>query len=146
MKKISIRAGKIACHLILCYLLYSYDRILKFHCRKARIEFTYLGIQDCVRIFKMYSVVHCLSPSWQLLSLCFYLTSSLQMSVLRLIQVIRSVEKIEKILNSQSCKDTPSLEASRWVFSLSTSHLGWNFFEWDFWKTRKEYLCLVYCF
>nr|XP_048306175.1 conserved oligomeric Golgi complex subunit 2 [Myodes glareolus] len=35
-----------------------------------------------------------------------------KMSVLRLIQVIRSVEKIEKILNSQSCKDTPSLEAS----------------------------------
>ncbi|CAO2609426.1 Conserved oligomeric Golgi complex subunit 2 [Lemmus lemmus] len=35
-----------------------------------------------------------------------------KMSVLRLIQVIRSVEKIEKILNSQSCKDAPSLEAS----------------------------------
>lgn len=35
-----------------------------------------------------------------------------KMSVLRLIQVIRSVEKIEKILNSQSSRDTPSLEAS----------------------------------
>ncbi|XP_057610219.1 conserved oligomeric Golgi complex subunit 2 isoform X2 [Chionomys nivalis] len=35
-----------------------------------------------------------------------------KMNVLRLIQVIRSVEKIEKILNSQSCKDAPSLEAS----------------------------------
>lgn len=35
-----------------------------------------------------------------------------KMSVLRLIQVIRSVEKIEKILNSQSCKGAPSLEAS----------------------------------
>lgn len=35
-----------------------------------------------------------------------------KMSVLRLIHVIRSVEKIEKILNSQSCKDAPSLEAS----------------------------------
>lgn len=60
------------------------------------------------------------------------------MSVLRLIQVIRSVEKIEKILNSQSCKDPPSLEASRWVFSLSTSHLGWNFFEWDSFLENKE--------
>ncbi|XP_015841886.2 conserved oligomeric Golgi complex subunit 2 isoform X3 [Peromyscus maniculatus bairdii] len=35
-----------------------------------------------------------------------------KMSVLRLIQVIRSVEKIEKILNSQSSKDASSLEAS----------------------------------
>ncbi|XP_021076027.1 conserved oligomeric Golgi complex subunit 2 [Mus pahari] len=35
-----------------------------------------------------------------------------KMSVLRLIQVIRSVEKIEKILNSQSSKDVPSQEAS----------------------------------
>ncbi|KAH0519885.1 Conserved oligomeric Golgi complex subunit 2 [Microtus ochrogaster] len=35
-----------------------------------------------------------------------------KMSVLRLIQVIRSVEKIEKILNTQSSKDAPSLEAS----------------------------------
>ncbi|XP_036043733.1 conserved oligomeric Golgi complex subunit 2 isoform X2 [Onychomys torridus] len=35
-----------------------------------------------------------------------------KMSVLRLIQVIRSVEKIEKILNSQSSKDVSSLEAS----------------------------------
>ncbi|XP_059119813.1 conserved oligomeric Golgi complex subunit 2 isoform X2 [Peromyscus eremicus] len=35
-----------------------------------------------------------------------------KMSVLRLIQVIRSVEKIEKILNSQSSKDSSSLEAS----------------------------------
>ncbi|KAL6050535.1 hypothetical protein STEG23_005151, partial [Scotinomys teguina] len=34
------------------------------------------------------------------------------MSVLRLIQVIRSVEKIEKILNSQTSKDASSLEAS----------------------------------
>lgn len=35
-----------------------------------------------------------------------------KMSVLRLIQVIRSVEKIEKILNSQSSKDASSQEAS----------------------------------
>ncbi|XP_028623588.1 conserved oligomeric Golgi complex subunit 2 [Grammomys surdaster] len=35
-----------------------------------------------------------------------------KMSVLRLIQVIRSVEKIEKILNSQSSKDVSSHEAS----------------------------------
>ncbi|EDL11770.1 component of oligomeric golgi complex 2 [Mus musculus] len=35
-----------------------------------------------------------------------------KMSVLRLIQVIRSVEKIEKILNSQSSKDVSSQEAS----------------------------------
>nr|XP_004659682.2 conserved oligomeric Golgi complex subunit 2 [Jaculus jaculus] len=35
-----------------------------------------------------------------------------KMCVLRLIQVIRSVEKIEKILNSQSSKETSSLEAS----------------------------------
>ncbi|GAB5578377.1 conserved oligomeric Golgi complex subunit 2 isoform X1 [Prionailurus iriomotensis] len=35
-----------------------------------------------------------------------------QMCVLRLIQVIRSVEKIEKILNSQSSKETSVLEAS----------------------------------
>ncbi|XP_078212789.1 conserved oligomeric Golgi complex subunit 2 isoform X4 [Callithrix jacchus] len=34
------------------------------------------------------------------------------MCVLRLIQVIRSVEKIEKILNSQSSKETSALEAS----------------------------------
>lgn len=33
-----------------------------------------------------------------------------KMCVLRLIQVIRSVEKIEKILNSQSSKETPALE------------------------------------
>jgi len=36
-----------------------------------------------------------------------------KMCVLRLIQVIRSVEKIEKILNSQSSKETSALEASR---------------------------------
>ncbi|XP_030668572.1 conserved oligomeric Golgi complex subunit 2 isoform X2 [Nomascus leucogenys] len=35
-----------------------------------------------------------------------------KMCVLRLIQVIRSVEKIEKILNSQSSKETSALEAS----------------------------------
>lgn len=35
-----------------------------------------------------------------------------KMSVLRLIQVIRSVEKIEKILNSQSSKDASSQEAT----------------------------------
>ncbi|KAJ6664626.1 hypothetical protein lerEdw1_006199 [Lerista edwardsae] len=35
-----------------------------------------------------------------------------KMCVLRLIQVIKSVEKIEKILQSQNSKDTPSLEAS----------------------------------
>ncbi|KAM4813910.1 conserved oligomeric Golgi complex subunit 2 isoform X4 [Urocitellus parryii] len=35
------------------------------------------------------------------------------MCVLRLMQVIRSVEKIEKILNSQSSKETSELEASR---------------------------------
>ncbi|ELW68164.1 conserved oligomeric Golgi complex subunit 2 isoform X2 [Tupaia chinensis] len=35
-----------------------------------------------------------------------------KMCVLRLIQVIRSVEKIEKILNSPSSKDTSALEAS----------------------------------
>ncbi|KAG3257879.1 conserved oligomeric Golgi complex subunit 2 isoform X4 [Ictidomys tridecemlineatus] len=36
-----------------------------------------------------------------------------KMCVLRLMQVIRSVEKIEKILNSQSSKETSELEASR---------------------------------
>ncbi|XP_048656319.1 conserved oligomeric Golgi complex subunit 2 isoform X1 [Marmota marmota marmota] len=36
-----------------------------------------------------------------------------KMCVLRLMQVIRSVEKIEKILNSQSSKETSALEASR---------------------------------
>ncbi|XP_007936688.1 conserved oligomeric Golgi complex subunit 2 [Orycteropus afer afer] len=35
-----------------------------------------------------------------------------KMSVLRLIQVIRSVEKIEKILNSQSSKETSALEGN----------------------------------
>ncbi|XP_047615810.1 conserved oligomeric Golgi complex subunit 2 isoform X3 [Phacochoerus africanus] len=35
-----------------------------------------------------------------------------KMCVLRLIQVIRSVEKIEKILNSQNCKETSALEGS----------------------------------
>lgn len=36
-----------------------------------------------------------------------------QVSVLRLIQVVRSVEKIEKILHSQNSKEANSLE-SRW--------------------------------
>lgn len=42
---------------------------------------------------------------------------SLQICVLRLIQVVRSVEKIEKILH-QNTKDTTSLETSRYVMYL----------------------------
>lgn len=47
---------------------------------------------------------------------CFIL---IQMCVLRLIQVIRSVEKIEKILNSQGSKETSALEEHRLVFFLT---------------------------
>lgn len=37
-----------------------------------------------------------------------------QVCVLRLIQVVRSVEKIEKILHSQNPKESSSLEVSRY--------------------------------
>lgn len=43
----------------------------------------------------------------------FFLCPLYQVSVLRLIQVVRSVEKIEKILHSQNSKEANSLE-SRW--------------------------------
>lgn len=43
----------------------------------------------------------------------FFLRLFHQVSVLRLIQVVRSVEKIEKILHSQNSKEANSLE-SRW--------------------------------
>uniref|UniRef100_UPI00398EE0A7 conserved oligomeric Golgi complex subunit 2 n=1 Tax=Pristiophorus japonicus TaxID=55135 RepID=UPI00398EE0A7 len=45
-------------------------------------------------------------------SLCFNKDEFMKMCVLRLLQVIRSVEKIEKILHSQSSKDTSPLETS----------------------------------
>lgn len=49
-----------------------------------------------------------------LLYFFFFLQCPLyQVSVLRLIQVVRSVEKIEKILHSQNSKEANSLE-SRW--------------------------------
>lgn len=42
-----------------------------------------------------------------------FIITILQVCVLRLIQVVRSVEKIEKILHSQNPKESNSLEISR---------------------------------
>ena len=47
------------------------------------------------------------------ISLSFIITLH-QVYVLRLIQVVRSVEKIEKILHSQNSKESTTLEISRW--------------------------------
>lgn len=60
---------------------------------------------------------------WDIAQLCLQLNVFFclfhQISVLRLIQVVRSVEKIEKILHSQNSKEANSLE-SRWeTFFLS---------------------------
>lgn len=44
-----------------------------------------------------------------------------QVCVLRLIQVVRSVEKIEKILHSQNSKESNSLEISRWGITWTNS-------------------------
>lgn len=44
-----------------------------------------------------------------------------QVCVLRLIQVVSSVEKIEKILHSQSSKESSSLEISRWETDMLAS-------------------------
>lgn len=46
------------------------------------------------------------------------------MCVLRLIQVVRSVEKIEKILHSQNSKESSSLEISRWETDMLTNPLA----------------------
>lgn len=47
-----------------------------------------------------------------------------QVCVLRLIQVVRSVEKIEKILHSQNSKESSSLEISRWETDMLTNPLA----------------------
>lgn len=51
----------------------------------------------------------------------FFLCPFYQVSVLRLIQVVRSVEKIEKILHSQNSKEANSLE-SRWETMVFISY------------------------